>query len=66
MKGFAMVFHLLLVVMTWMMIAAGSDLLQQLEDILESDHLMLFEQRTRWRLGITDEDQCMLLLNFPM
>ncbi|RYR49289.1 hypothetical protein Ahy_A07g035714 [Arachis hypogaea] len=27
---------------------------------------MLFEQRIRWRLGITDEDQCMLLLDFPM
>ncbi|XP_016177108.2 uncharacterized protein LOC107619357 isoform X1 [Arachis ipaensis] len=27
---------------------------------------MLFEQRTRWRLGITDEDQCMLLLDFSM
>ncbi|XLR00111.1 hypothetical protein S83_066309, partial [Arachis hypogaea] len=26
----------------------------------------LFEQRTRWRLGITDEDQCMLLLDFSM
>ncbi|XLR31614.1 hypothetical protein S83_059514, partial [Arachis hypogaea] len=26
----------------------------------------LFEQRIRWRLGITDEDQCMLLLDFPI